>query len=80
MLHALDPPGGQEGPRPVRPGLAVHVSAIIRDWIKRYEQLSGPGRVPSQEGVEHLLLRRGVYQVGLGEHAVEVEQAGADPC
>ena len=76
----FDTPGGQERPRPVRPGLAIHISAIIRDWIKRYEQLSGPGRAPPQEGIEHLLPGRGMYQVGLGKHAVEVEKTGADPC
>jgi len=66
----------QERADAVEPGLAVDVLVVVGRAIELLERLAGPLGPVAQEAVEHLLPRLGVDLRGLGEHTVEVEQAG----
>ena len=76
-LRQRDPPGDQEGAGAVQPRLAVDVRAVVGLDVERDELHSRALGVGAQEVVEHLLPRRRVHAGGVGEHPVEVEQAGA---
>src|SRR6185312_4527730 len=67
----------QKRPDPVLAFLAVHVCAIVRRRVEGDEVVAGALGPLGQIGVEHGLPGFGVHAGGVGEHAVEVEQAGA---
>ena len=73
----MDAPRRQEVADAVDAGLAVDVLVVVVVDVEGLERLAV--RSPSaQEVVEHLLPGRGVDAGRLGEHPVEVEQAGPD--
>jgi hypothetical protein len=69
----LDPARGEEVAHAVEARLAVDVLVVVVDEVER------PLAAILEEGVEHLLPRARVDLGGLGQDAVEVEQAGGDP-
>src|SRR5581483_1799467 len=69
---------GQEGSDAVRPRLAVDVAVVVLVAVEGDERAARLRRPGPQEVVEHLLPGGGVDGGGLGQDAVEVEQAGAD--
>jgi hypothetical protein len=77
-LRQLDAARLEEGAHAVRAGLAVDVSVVVLDGVEGAERLAGPFGALAQVLVEHLLPRRRVDLGGLGEHAVEIEQASGD--
>ena len=77
-FRQFDAPGLQEGACPVGPGLPVHVLLVVPDAVEWHEGLTGPPGTVPQVAVEHFLPRGIVDLRGLGEHAVQVEQAAAD--
>src|SRR5205823_5832512 len=74
----LDPARGEERLDALVPGLAVDVLVVVLDGVEGDELLTGSRRALLQVGVEHLLPRGRVNLGRLGEHPVEVEQAGTN--
>src|SRR5207248_3139519 len=77
-LRQSDPSRGQERAHAVVARLAVDVLVVVSDRIEGDKGLAGSVGALLQVRVEHLLPRGGVDLGGLGEDAVEVEEAGAD--
>src|SRR6266487_4146897 len=78
-LGQLDSARGQERANAVVARLAVDVPVVVGDRVEGGELLAGSLGALAQVRVEHLLPGGGVHLGGLGEDAVEIEEAGADP-
>ena len=72
----LDAAACQERPDAVLALLAVDVLAVVGARVEGHELLAGALGAPSQVVVEHGLPGLGMHAGGVGEHTVEVEQAG----
>ena len=72
----FDSPAIQERPDPVFTFLAVHVLPVVGGRIEGDELFAGALGPLGQVGVEHGLPGLGMHTGGIGEHTVEVEQAG----
>ena len=77
-LGQLDAPGLQEERGAVGARLAVDVVVVVGVAVEGLERRARRRRSGREEVVEHLLPRPRVDVGRLGEHAVEVEQAGGD--
>src|SRR6266571_1422622 len=75
----LDSARGQERADAVVAWLAVDVPVVVGERVEGDELLAGLLGALSQVRVEHLLPGGRVHLGGLGEDAVEIEEAGADP-
>jgi hypothetical protein len=78
-LGELNPAAGEERPDAVPASFAVHVALVVGACVERDERLAGALRPGLQIRVEHGLPRAGVDAGGIGEHTIEVEQAGRYP-
>ena len=72
----FDAAAGQKRPDAVFTLLAVDVFQVVVDRVERDELLAGLFGPLLEEGVEHDLPRLGVDTRGVGQDAVEIEQAG----
>jgi len=73
-----DPARGEEVPDSVDPWLAVDVGVVLRPGVEGPERDRVLLGIVTEELVEHLFPRLGVDGSGVGEHAVQIEQAGPD--
>ena len=72
----LDAAAGQKRPDAVFALLAVDVFQVVVDRVERDEFLAGLLSPLLEERVEHDLPGFGVDTRGVGQHTVEIEQAG----
>ena len=77
-LGQLDSARGEEPAHPIGAGEPVDVLVVLAPRVEGDELLARPFRSGAQELVEHLLPGRRVHLRGLGQHPVEIEEAGGD--